>query len=127
MNYLLDTHSLLWYLAGSTQLSLKSRQIIDDTNNIIYVSIVSLWEIAIKMNLGKLSLGQPFEVMFPNQLVDNSIGILNITIDHLARLAELPFHHRDPFDRLLAVQAMHEMLIMISADTIFDSYGVKRI
>jgi len=127
MNYLLDTHSLLWYLAGSPQLSIKSRQLMDDTSNILYVSVASLWEIAIKISVGKLSLAQPFAVMFPKQLVDNSIEILPITLDHLTRLAELPFHHRDPFDRLLAVQAMNDMLIMISDDTIFDAYGVTRI
>lgn len=127
MNYLLDTHSLLWYLAGSPHLSFKSRRIIDDTSNILYVSVASLWEIAIKNNLGKLSLAQPFAVMFPQQLIDNSIDILPITLDHLALLTELPFHHRDPFDRLLVVQAMNDMLILISADKIFDAYGVKRI
>ncbi len=73
MKYLLDTHTLLWFLAGETQLSGKARQLIEDLNNEIFVSIVSLWEIAIKVSLGKLTLIKPFEDVFPEQLRLNSI------------------------------------------------------
>ena len=127
MKYLLDTHSLLWYLAGSRLLSSKARLVIDDTLNTVYLSTASLWEIAIKSSLGKLILAQPFEVMFPKLLDDNSIEILPITLNHLAKVEKLPFHHRDPFDRILAVQTTVENLLFISADPIFDAYGVKRI
>lgn len=126
MRCLLDTHSLIWFIGGDTQLGVDARQLIDDEENQIYISIASLWEMAIKFSIGKLNLEQPFEEMFPEQLEINSIEILGITIDHLKAAASLPFHHRDPFDRLIIAQAQVEGLPIISADNIFDDYGVKR-
>ena len=81
---------------------------------------------AIKFSIGKLNLGQPFNQMFPEQLEHNNIEILGITIDQLKDVCNLPFHHRDPFDRLIIAQAQIEKLPIISVDTIFDAYGVKR-
>ena len=101
MKYLLDTHTLLWFLKGDKKLSDKARQLIDSRNNEKCLSIVSLWEIAIKVSLGKLVLNKPFEKLFPEQLDFNRIGILDITVDNLIKLTTLPFHHRDPFDRLI--------------------------
>ena len=126
MKYLLDTHALLWFLAGDKQLSGRVLQLIDDLNNEIFVSIVSLWEIAIKVSLGKLTLIKPFEELFPEQLHFNSIEIVDITVDTLIKLITLPLLHRDPFDRLIIAQALVEGLPIIGVDSAFDAYGISR-
>lgn len=126
MRYLLDTHTLLWFLAGDKKLSGRGRQLIDDLGNEKFLSIASLWEIAIKVGLGKLNLAKPFEQMFPAQLHFNHIEILDITVDSLIKLATLPFHHRDPFDRLIIAQGLVEELPIISVDTVFDAYSIDR-
>ncbi len=102
------------------------RQLMDDGGNELFISIASLWEIAIKFSIGKLNLQQPFDAMFPEQLETNSIEIIGITIDHLKAVSSLPFHHRDPFDRLIIAQSKVEGLSIISVDTVFDDYGVRR-
>lgn len=126
MNYLLDTHSLIWFIGGDAKLSPQARLLMEDANNRLFISVASLWEMAIKTSLGKLILSLPFEQMFPAQLEANSIEVLDITVDHLQKLCTLPFHHRDPFDRLLLAQSFSENLPLISADDTFDSYGVER-
>ena len=90
------------------------------------VSIASLWEIAIKSSLGKLKLSEPFESLFPSQIHSNGFSLLPITIAHVARVSTLPFHHRDPFDRLLAAQALVENIGIVSTDAQLDAYGVTR-
>jgi len=89
--------------------------------------MASLWEIAIKISLGKLQLKQPYEIFMPQQLALNGIGVLNLSLEHTAALAALPFHHRDPFDRLIVVQAQIADMLLVSADPAFDLYSVKRI
>lgn len=126
MKYLLDTHSLIWFIGGDVQLSAYARQLIDEEENEMFLSIASLWEMAIKFSMDKLDLGQPFESLFPAQLDNNSIEILSVTIEHLKAVCNLPFHHRDPFDRLLIAQAQVEQLPIIGIHRIFDSYGVER-
>ncbi len=126
MRYLLDTNALLWFLAGDAKLSGRARQLIDDPGNEKFLSIASLWEIAIKVRLGKLDLDKPFEQVFPESLDFNRIQILDITVDSLTKLTTLPFHHRDPFDRLIIAQGFVENLPIISVDTIFDAYGINR-
>ena len=126
MKYLLDTHTLLWFLQGDKKLSDKARQFIDNPSNEKFLSVVSLWEIAVKVSLGKLALGKSFERLFPEQLHFNRIQILDITVDSLIKLTTLPFHHRDPFDRLIIAQAFVEELLIIGADTAFDAYGINR-
>ena len=126
MRYLLDTNALLWFLADDKKLSRRSRQLIESSSNESFVSIVSLWEIAIKTGLGKLDLAEPFEQMFPEQLHLNNIEILDITVNHLIKLTTLTLHHRDPFDRLIIAQGLVEGLPIISVDTIFDAYGIDR-
>jgi len=126
MKYLLDTHTLLWFLQGDKKLSAKARRLIDSPRNEKFLSIASLWEIAIKVSLGKLALNKPFERLFPEQLLFNRIQILDITVDSLTKLTTLPFHHRDPFDRLIIAQALVEGLPVISADTVFDAYEISR-
>lgn len=127
MRYLLDTHSLLWFLSGDAGLTERARRIIENTDHDILVSIASLWEIAIKHSLGKLKLAQPFEEIFPHQLEINSLSLLGIRLPHVMKVSSLPFHHRDPFDRLLIAQSLSEAIPIISADDAFDDYGVERI
>lgn len=126
MRYLLDTNALLWFLGNDKKLSHRARQLIESSSNESCLSIVSLWEIAIKTVLGKLDLAEPFEQMFPKQLQLNRIEVLDITVDNLVKLTTLPFHHRDPFDRLIIAQGLVEGLPIISVDTIFDTYGINR-
>lgn len=127
MRFLLDTHSLLWFLSGDASLSLRARRIIENPDDVILVSIASLWEIAIKHSLGKLKLAQPFNELFPHQLSINSISLLDIQLRHVARISNLEFHHRDPFDRLLAAQSLSEEIPILSSDEALDAYGLERI
>ena len=126
MNILLDTHAFLWFIAGSDELSARARELIEDENNVLFLSAASLWEMAIKVGLGKLTLNEPFETLIPEQLSTNGFQILNINVSHTAKVINLPFHHRDPFDRLLIAQAITEEIPIISSDEIFDEYGVTR-
>lgn len=126
MKFLLDTHSLIWFLDGNPRLSAHARQLIEDENNGLFVSVASLWEMAIKVSLGKLILGQPFEEMFPRQLENNAIEILDISIEHMNVVCALPFHHRDPFDRLIIAQSQVEQLPIISVDSAFNHYDMQR-
>jgi PIN domain nuclease of toxin-antitoxin system len=124
---LLDTHTFLWFIDDSPQLSTTARTLIEDGNNEVFLSVGSLWEMAIKIGLGKLSLGQPFETLMPAQLALNNIELLNITVDHTAKVITLPFHHRDPFDRLLVAQALVETIPLVGVDAVFDAYGIRRL
>ena len=126
MKYLLDTHTVLWFLKGDKKLSDKARRLIDSPRNSKFLSIVSLWEIAVKVSLGKLVLDKSFERLFPEQLYFNRIEVLDITVDSLIKLTTLPFHHRDPFDRLIIAQALVEELPIIGTDAAFDAYGISR-
>ena len=127
MRLLLDTHSFLWFIAGSTKLSARARSLIEDTSNESLLSVASLWEMAIKVSLNKLSLARPFETLIPDQLTINAVDLMGITINHATAIATLPFHHRDPFDRLLVAQALVEGMPFVSADTAFDAYSVTRL
>ena len=127
MNLLLDTHTFLWFTAGDSNLSQTARTAIEDENNNLYLSVAIIWEIAIKVSVEKLELSEPFEVLIPDMLAENEIELLDISINHAALITTMPFHHRDPFDRLIAAQAKTEQLTLVSADTIFDTYGVNRL
>lgn len=127
MRLLLDTHALLWFLAGDEKLSGVARALVEDDGNEVLVSAGSLWEIAIKLSLGKLGMSIPFEEAFPAQLDANEIRILPILPSHLQGVVSLPFHHRDPFDRLLAAQALAEGAPLVSRDEVFDAYDVRRL
>jgi PIN domain nuclease of toxin-antitoxin system len=127
MNLLLDTHVLLWFLVGDRRLTHTARQQIETSENQRWLSIASLWEIAIKTSLGKLQLTRPFDELFPRQLEANAINLLSIQPVHLAQLTRLPFHHKDPFDRLLVAQAITEEMPLLSQDRTLDAYPVKRL
>jgi len=127
MRLLLDTHAFLWFVANDSQLSTTARDLIRSGGNELWYSTASLWEIAIKLNLGKLKLGGPFPDFIEQQLDGNRVQVLPITLAHLSVVSQLALHHRDPFDRLIIAQAIAEDLPVISIDQKFDSYPVKRI
>ena len=127
MNLLLDTHTFLWFIAGDTSLSKAARSAIEDLNNNLYLSVASVWEIAIKVSIDKLELSEPFETFIPEQLAENGIELLDISVEHAAQIVSMPFHHRDPFDRLIAAQANVEKMTLLSVDEVFDSYGINRL
>ena len=127
MNLLLDTHTFLWFIAGDLSLSKAARSAIEDEGNNLYLSVASLWEIAIKVSIDKLTLSEPFETLIPEQLAENGIELLDISVEHTALIASMPFHHRDPFDRLIAAQTKVEQMTLVSADDAFDAYGVTRL
>jgi len=122
VNYLLDTHTFLWWLSDSDQLSGQARKIISDSDNRIFMSCASQWEIAIKVSINRLTF--PMDEM-ETELVKNGFEFLNITTPHIMRTTSLPLHHRDPFDRMLIAQAQSESLILISKDHIFPKYGIS--
>jgi PIN domain nuclease of toxin-antitoxin system len=124
MRLLLDTHIFIWLIDGNPNLSQTARQAIEDENNTLHLSIVSLWEITIKTSLGKLELAIPLEQIVINFILPSGIKILPIHIPHLLLLQTLPFHHRDPFDRLLISQAKSETLTLVSQDRMFEQYEV---
>jgi PIN domain nuclease of toxin-antitoxin system len=124
MRALLDTNSFLWFISGSDKLSMEARNFIADIDNQLVLSSASLWEIAIKASLRKLELLQPFNQLIPQQLEKNDIAILPIEISHLNKVINLPFHHRDPFDRLIIAQALTEELPINSPDALFSQCSV---
>jgi PIN domain nuclease of toxin-antitoxin system len=127
MKVLLDTHAFLWFVTDDPRLGSVAKSSIQDPTNERILSAASLWEMAIKFSLGKLKLAKPFATLIPEQLAANVIQILPIQLSHVVAVAGLPFHHRDPFDRLLIAQAIVEGIGLLSAESVFDAYGVKRI
>jgi PIN domain nuclease of toxin-antitoxin system len=119
MQFLLDTHVLIWLLEGNKNLSNVAKSTIEDDNNSLYLSVASLWEITIKLSLGKLDLQISVEDMVESFLIPGGIEILPIEIRHLSILRDLPLHHRDPFDRIIIAQAKADELTLISTDGVF--------
>jgi PIN domain nuclease of toxin-antitoxin system len=126
MRFLIDTHTFLWLMTDSPQLSSHAKETLESDADLL-ISVASLWEIAIKNNIGKLSLSAPFETFIPQQLTHNQIEVLPITLEHLNLIVTLPLHHRDPFDRLLICQSLAEQIPILSADKTLDRYSVNRI
>jgi PIN domain nuclease of toxin-antitoxin system len=124
---LLDTHAFLWWVQDDPSLSERARTAIADPANSCLISVASGWELAIKSSLGKIRLPHAIDRFFAEQLPANRFGLLPIEIRHLSRVESLPFHHRDPFDRMLAAQALEDNLAVVSADAVFRTYRVKRI
>jgi PIN domain nuclease of toxin-antitoxin system len=123
----MDTHSFLWFLLDDPKLSQTAKDSIADPDNDVEISPASYWEIAIKISLNKYSLPEPYELFMERELATNQFRILPIETKHTAALTSLPFHHRDPFDRLIIAQAMVERIPVISGDEAFGAYPVTRI
>lgn len=119
MNYLIDTQALIWYYEGNEQLSHAAKNVIADIDNQLYVSIASLWEMAIKISIGKLLLSNSLESWIEKMEYDD-IKVLSILPQHIISLTTLPLHHKDPFDRIIISQAIQEDLVLISSDHIFS-------
>jgi PIN domain nuclease of toxin-antitoxin system len=127
MALLLDTHAFLWWVDNAPQLTKRARTAIGQPGESCFVSLASCWEIAIKVSLGKLTVPSSLDRFVAEQMAINGFEPLAITLGHVARVAALPFHHRDPFDRLLAAQALDRDLAIVSADPVFRQYGVRRV
>ncbi len=127
MRLLLDTHTLLWYALNDPCLSPTASALIQDPANEILLSPASYWEIAIKVSIGKLQLHQPYQDFIDVCLNTYHFVILPIEPQHTAVVASLPFHHKDPFDRLLVAQAQVENVPIIGNDMAFDPYGIQRL
>ena len=126
MALLLDTHTVLWYAFGTSNLSSLARTLIDDPAEEKYLSIASPWEVGIKVSSGKLAVAQPVDIFFADQMRRLSLHLLPVSLAHVARVATLPFHHRDPFDRMLVAQSLAENIAIVSADAALDAYGITR-
>jgi PIN domain nuclease of toxin-antitoxin system len=124
---LLDTHTLLWSQDDTSKLSAAATAALTDPAHDRLLSVVTIWEIGIKVALGKLPLSKPFRPWIETAITDMALTVLPISLDHVERQMGLTFHHRDPFDRLLIAQSLVEGIPLISCDTIFDAYGVNRI
>jgi len=124
VNLLVDTHALLWFVAGDSHLTDRARKAIEDRDAINYVSMATWWEIAIKCSLGRLELSDPLDV-FVAQRLDEGFRVLPIETHHLPALLDLPFHHRDPFDRLIICQAILEDMTVCTGDAEFRHYAVR--
>ena len=125
MRYLIDTHAFIWFITNDSRLGERAYEEISNIENEVVLSIASLWEMAIKASLGKLELGKPFRALIPRELVANEIGLLPIAPKHLSVVADLPLHHRDPFDRLIIAQAMIEGISVVSHDGDFPKYPIQ--
>lgn len=127
MRYLLDTNAFLWWDTRSDRLPKHIFEIISDPATTIQISMVSLWEIQIKHQLGKLDLSKPLEQIVREQREKNGFRLLTIDLPHVLALSTLPDHHRDPFDRLLIAQAMIEHLTLITNDAQIARYPVQTV
>jgi len=127
MRLLLDTHTLLWWLAGDPQLTLVARTAIGDEANEVFVSAASAWEVTTKHRLGKLPGAGSLAVDFAREIRAQGFAALPITLEHGQVAGALPGDHRDPFDRMLAAQAREEKMAIVSNETVFDQFGLSRI
>jgi PIN domain nuclease of toxin-antitoxin system len=124
---LLDTHAVLWFYLADPRLPVTATTVIMDSANEKWVSPASFWEIAIKISTGKYLLAQPYEDFWRNAIDANGFQIVPILPRHTSALTTMPYHHRDPFDRLIIAQALTEGMAVVGADPIFDAYGVTRL
>ena len=125
MRVLVDTHIWLWWLRGDSRLSDRAQEILGDGTNELLWSIVSSWEIATKISIGKLKLDRPVHRLFADVISDQGAILLPVGQHHCALLADLPLHHRDPFDRMLIVQAQHAEVPILTADPKLAAYDVE--
>lgn len=129
MRLILDTHTFLWFVEDSPRLSAAAKALIEDPEHEVFLSVASVWEMAIKTGLGRITFDQPYADFMRFHLTENNIQPLDVALDHAAKTASLPHtpEHRDPFDRLLAAQSLVENMPIVSYDAQFDHYGVRRL
>ena len=127
MRLLLDSHAFLWFILGDQRLSDRAQSAIAAADADVLISPATLWEMTIKVRLGKYTRPGPFGPFMDTQLTSNRIRLLPIEVRHTALLASMPFHHRDPFDRLIVAQALAESIGVVSVDAMLDAYGVSRL
>lgn len=125
MKLLLDTHAFLWWVADDPQLSATAKNMIANSNNTIYFSVASAWEIIIKVGTGKLVLPENPEIYIPSRLISNQLETLPIFISHVLKINSLANFHKDPFDRLLIAQSLVENIPIITIDRLITQYPVK--
>jgi len=125
MRILIDTQAFIWFVEDDKQLPEEIKTKLEDLDNSIIISIASLWEMTLKMSLGKLHLGCNIEVMI-EKVYQNGFEVLPILPNHIIRLSKLDYFHRDPFDRIIISQGLSENIVIVSSDKAFDEYGVKR-
>ena len=124
--FLLDTHTFLWWIQGNTSLSDRAQDILSDENNQLCLSVASLWEVTIKLNIRKLTIPHTIEELYGLLYLFN-VELLNISQSDLEQYLTLPLHHRDPFDRILIAQAIERSLVLVSADRSFGDYPVQKL
>ena len=124
MNYLLDTHAFIWWNEGSPKLPVDVRQALSDRSNQIWLSHASVWEMQIKVQIGKLKLGAPLAGLIDQEIRVNRLRLLAISYDDIMRLDSLPMHHRDPFDRMIIAQTLTGGFHLVADDSEFPPYGV---
>ena len=127
MKFLTDTNAFLWFITDSPRLPAKAKTLLEARDNERLLSVASVWEIAIKASLGKLTFRKSLEEFIPEQIAINGFTMLDIAVAHALRVAQLPFHHRDPFDRMLVALCLAEGLPLVSSDDALDAYGVHRL
>ena len=125
MRSLLDTHIFLWALEDNPKLNPIRREFLENADNVPVLSVVSLWELSVKMSIGKLTPKRNMTALVNEHVVGKGVELLAIKPVHLDGLTDLPLHHRDPFGRLLLSQAMAEAVPLMSNDTAFEAYGVS--
>jgi PIN domain nuclease of toxin-antitoxin system len=126
MKLLVDTQAFLWIVKADERLSRTARDAFLEATNPVYLSLASIWELAIKISIGKLTIDAPLDVFVAEHVKGNDIQIAQISLAHLYRIETLPFFHRDPFDRLIIAQCLADDYTVLSADTCFDAYAVRR-
>jgi PIN domain nuclease of toxin-antitoxin system len=126
MPFLIDTHAFIWFFEGNPRLSADARSVMKDRSTELRFSVACLWELAILVSIGKVTLNQRFDVVVSQTLDRNDIVVLDVSLPHATRYVDLPLHHRDPFDRLIVAQALTEQLTIISNDAQLDMYEVSR-
>jgi len=122
---LLDTHTFLWFIEGNDELSGEARRLIEDSSNTRLLSVGSLWEMAIKVSIGKLDVPLPFTRLAREHVEGNAIEQLSVEAQYLDVQRALPFHHRDPFDRLIIAQAQEEEIPVVGKDEAFEDYDIE--
>jgi len=127
MKLLLDTHTFIWWDSEPARLSSLALRACQDQANTLILSVVSVWEIQIKSQLDKLKLDLPLPEIIQSQRQTNSVEILTVELEHVLELQDLPYHHKDPFDRLLIAQANVEDAFLVSGDSTFSNYLVRLI